>query len=101
GSGASVTPTPRSALSGVLTTVVVALAVLFDASGSASEAETLTLFVSRPGAVGLTTTLTTEVPLMGRLPRAQVRTWAASVQVGDGGFEETKLTPAGSVSTSV
>src|SRR5439155_9357237 len=69
GSGASAIAIETSAAE---TTVVVAVAELFDASGSVVTPETVAVFVSVPGLDGVTTMSTDAAALPGRIPKSQL-----------------------------
>jgi len=75
------------------------MALLLDGIGSSSLRVTEVVFVSTPlVSLGTSTvTLTTVHPPAGAVPRSQVTTPAASVQVGAPGTEPANTTPSGKV----
>jgi hypothetical protein len=94
GSGEAVFVIERSALA---ITVVVAVAELFDGSGSLPSVElTVAVFESGPAAVGVTTTVAVADVPGASVPRSQV-----SVAVPEQEPAETSVTPPGSVSWTV
>jgi hypothetical protein len=88
----------RSALG---TTVVIALAVLFDVTGSFSAAVTPAVLVSAPTDVGVTTSVMVTLAPTSRLPMLQVSDPPDSEQLPIEDTAETKVTVAGSASLTV
>src|SRR6266545_2014151 len=89
------------ASTGRVATLVVVEAVLFSSSGSGVPDETTTVLSSEPGAVAVAMTLMVAVVPLTTAPRLQVTTPAARTQAPWLEAAETKVTPAGKVSTSV
>src|SRR5918911_1037396 len=87
----------RIGLGGGLSTTVVALAVLLDESGSASDALTVAVSVICPDAVGVTTMVTMALAPFVSVPMEQL-TGPVLLQEPCVVEEETNVTPAGSVS---
>src|SRR5262245_49327046 len=100
GSGASLLVTDKS-VDGTI--VVDSLAELLSTTGSVVAAETLAVLVTVALTDGKVVTLmvTVVLPPAARVPKPQVMVPTSSVQVGDPGADDTKMTPAGNVSVSV
>jgi hypothetical protein len=83
------------------TTVVVAVAVLFEVLGSFSAAVTLAVLVSAPTVVGVTTTVMVALAPASRLPTLQVTVPPDCVQLPAVEIAETSVTVPGRVSLTV
>jgi hypothetical protein len=80
-------------------TVVEVVAELFVVTGSGVAEVTLTVFVSVPAAVGVTTMVMVAVAAFAKVPRLQVTAAVPEHEPVDV-VAETKVTPAGNVSVT-